>query len=158
MPSGTVAKNRGVFRVQATRIPNPLQELKTTTEWQDTITAQLRKVGNDNPSAADLDNPLEEITKRAIADVLRARHAKHAEELPHAKWREPGGGTEEFLIDNVDLRNFYGSTIGKIAQSHWLPVTVLEGVSSQSAAPALTNPEMVPERGSKCVRIEVRNS
>jgi hypothetical protein len=34
--------------------PGGLPELKTTTEWQDTITAQLRKAGNENPSAADL--------------------------------------------------------------------------------------------------------
>src|SRR5208283_1774069 len=106
--------------------PGGLPELKTTIEWRDAVTGYLRSGGTDEPSSADLDNPPQEVAREAIAYVLRNRHANHAEELPKVKWRPPNGGSEEFLIDNIDLREFYGPTIGKIAQSHWSPVGSLE--------------------------------
>ncbi|MBF0375581.1 MAG: ATP-binding protein, partial [Alphaproteobacteria bacterium] len=59
-----------------------------------------------------------------LAAVLRARHAKQAETIAKQGWAAPGG--TEYLLDDGELRAFYGEVIGKIAHSHWWSVSELE--------------------------------
>lgn len=53
-------------------------------------------------------------------------HAVKAEQLPFVSWNDERGNAE-FLIDDVEVRSFYGPSIGKIAKSHWMDAWKLEG-------------------------------
>jgi hypothetical protein len=59
----------------------------------------------------------QEVLEQAVPIVLRLLHAKQAKLLPGRKWRS-ALGEAEYLIESGDLRDFYGSVIGKIARSH----------------------------------------
>jgi hypothetical protein len=102
-----------------------IEDIKATDEWRNTVTACLNEDGIKDVSETQLANPPEDTTKRALARVLRALHARHAEDLPFVRWHRPDLSSGEFLIDNGDLRNFYGPLIGKIAKSHHAAVTEL---------------------------------
>jgi len=69
-------------------------------------------------------DPPELLRKSILARVLRSLHAKRAGDLPFVSWPNDGGG-RSYLIDNEDLREFYGCVIGKIAASHHVSVTQL---------------------------------
>lgn len=103
--------------------PEGLSDLKNTVEWRDAIASAMRAAGNEGDLSAIKVAP--EIERRAIAEVLRLRHAHHASELATQKWRSPDG-SEEYLVEDGELRKFYGPTIGAIAQSHWDPVESLK--------------------------------
>ena len=60
----------------------------------------------------------------AVQERLRALHAKQAERLALVTWRHKGG-PEYHLIDDPDLRQAIGPLLGKIAHSHWWPVSRL---------------------------------
>lgn len=107
--------------------PSGIEDIKSTDEWRDTVTACLHENGIEDVSDKQLAIPSERITKLAVARVLRALHARHAAELPLIQWHGPDRSSSEFLIDNADLRNFYGSLIGRIAKSHHVAVTELPG-------------------------------
>jgi hypothetical protein len=62
--------------------------------------------------------------QRAIAAILRMRHAKQAERLILQEF-STSGGQPFYLLENTNLRNAYGSMIGKIAHSHWWDVSEL---------------------------------
>jgi hypothetical protein len=57
--------------------------------------------------------------------VLRALHAKHAEDLVSIEWPLPDGRNVRLLEDS-HLRDAYGKTIGRIAHSHHWDVERLE--------------------------------
>ncbi|MGO8147992.1 hypothetical protein AB9F42_34945, partial [Rhizobium leguminosarum] len=58
-------------------------------------------------------------------DSLRLLHAKQAENLPSVSWMVPHK-EPMFLIENQQVRNFYGPKIGKVSYSHWWPITKVE--------------------------------
>ncbi len=60
----------------------------------------------------------------AVQERLRVLHAEQAERLALASWRH-GGGPEYHLIYDPDLRLAIGPLLGKIAHSHWWPVSRL---------------------------------
>ena len=62
---------------------------------------------------------------RIVPDVLRLLHAERAEELAEQAWRA-ADGSEVYLVEDPDLRRFYGPTIGQIAHSHWWIVQKLD--------------------------------
>ncbi|RYH33694.1 MAG: ATP-binding protein, partial [Alcaligenaceae bacterium] len=86
-----------------------------------------------------LSNPSPEITKRAIPEVLRQLHAKQASALAKQGWTTNTGETL-YLIDDPELRFFYGDTIGQIAHSHWWSVSKVEKelIEDLGAFPART--------------------
>ena len=55
-------------------------------------------------------------------------HAQRAADLPLVEWIGPEGSEREFLIDDSNVRNFYGPVIGRIARSHNDPVSEIESV------------------------------
>jgi histidine kinase/DNA gyrase B/HSP90-like ATPase len=103
--------------------PTRLPGLKDTVEWRDAIASAMRSAGYESDLSTIKVPP--EIERHAIAEVLRLRHAHHASELATQKWTSPDGN-EEYLIEDSDLRKFYGPTIGAIARSHWDSVQSLE--------------------------------
>ena len=105
--------------------PGGLAEIKLTLAWQDAI-ARLALVSEEGAGQnVDIENPPNEIVQQVIPDVLRRLHAKHAEELAEQAWHTVDGSLM-YLIEDSELRRFYGPTIGQIAHSHWWTVHKLE--------------------------------
>ncbi|WP_425455015.1 HD domain-containing protein [Actinocorallia herbida] len=62
--------------------------------------------------------------KEAVSELLRLRHAEQAETIV----REPFAGPKDesiHLLQDPELRRFFGALIGRIAHSHWWPVSRL---------------------------------
>ena len=100
--------------------PGGLQELKNTTVWRDA--AALAGFPFQRNAMTEIPP---EIELRLTFDVLRAIHANKAAELALQEWKGPGDQSH-FLIENLEIRRFYGSTIGLIASSHWWPIKEVE--------------------------------
>lgn len=100
-----------------------LDELKQTVEWKDALASAITE-------ASDRENPSPEIISQVLPDVLRRLHAKQAQVLAKQGWKTQDGETL-YLIDDPELRNFYGETIGQIAHSHWWPISQVTQTFSQ---------------------------
>jgi hypothetical protein len=106
--------------------PNGLAGIQQTDEWRDAV-ASLPRVSDSDDRQHPIDAP-PDVLRAVIPDVLRALHARHAAELPTAKWRATDGSGFEFLIDDSEIRSCYGPVIGRIARSHNDPVSSLPRV------------------------------
>jgi hypothetical protein len=102
--------------------PGGLDELKQTNEWKDTVAALLSDGEHDEDT---LNNPPQDIVESALPIVLRQLHAQQAARLAKQGWKTANGETD-YLIDDPQLRDFYGETIGQIAHSHWWSVAEVE--------------------------------
>jgi hypothetical protein len=67
--------------------------------------------------ASDIDNALQEITERALFDLLRLVHAERAATLLDQPYVHPGTGTS-FTLVPPDMLLDVGEIIGKVAASH----------------------------------------
>lgn len=108
--------------------PGGLAELREQTEWRDLHARHAASVPAGDPIAA------KEAENRATADALRLLHAKQAENLPMISWEGPQGQAM-FIIEDQQIRNFYGQKIGKIAYSHWWAITKVEDDLSSVLGP-----------------------
>lgn len=102
--------------------PNGLEQLKLTVAWKDTVTALL---GDGEHGEGILNSPPPQVSDRAIPEVLRQLHAQQASALAKQGWVTASGDTV-YLIDDAELRFFYGETIGQIAHSHWWSISRIE--------------------------------
>ncbi|HWZ42415.1 MAG TPA: ATP-binding protein, partial [Candidatus Saccharimonadales bacterium] len=117
--------------------PGGLAELRATLVWKDAV-ARLAFFAEDNGDETfDIDNPPDAVVHRILPDVLRRLHAERAEELAELAWRG-ADGSQLYLIEDPELRRFYGPTIGRIAHSHWWSVPKLEQEFSEDLG-ALAN-------------------
>ncbi len=117
--------------------PEGIDALKREPLWNDIVTSLFKEKFGRLPSEKELVAPDSEIQKQATKQVLRSLHAKHAERLALIEWTDKETGSRYHLIEDVDLRNLYGSIIGKIAHSHWWPVEKLcKEFRSKLGAPA----------------------
>jgi hypothetical protein len=93
--------------------PNRVDDLKSMTIWKDLAALPVDELGN----------RLNE--RELISLVLRKLHAQKAGELPTQPFflndRE-----KIFLIDETELRRFYGRSIGLLAFSHWWSIDRVE--------------------------------
>ena len=115
--------------------PGGLEDLTQTDEWRDTLVAFE---SGDNDSSAHRNPNEERSIKLVLPLVLRSLHARQAESLPFVQWKSSVGS--EYLIDDPDLREFYGRVIGRIAKSHndsatSLPVSMGTPIGAIAAAP-----------------------
>jgi hypothetical protein len=102
------------------------ESLKLTTAWKDAVARQLldeQDKGDGDPS--ELEGVPERVASNATQDALRQLHAEQAEVLATRSWKLSNGDVA-YLIDSPELRNFYGTTIGRIAHSHWWDVERVE--------------------------------
>lgn len=109
--------------------PGGLTDIGKTDEWRDAIALILGGRQDEPVAVDDIENPADDVIKEAVPIVLRALHAKQAEQLPITAW--PGldhPATPEFLIQDSELRGYYGRLIGKIAASHWWNVARLSAL------------------------------
>ncbi|MDY0280479.1 MAG: ATP-binding protein [Salinivirgaceae bacterium] len=105
--------------------PGGLAEVRTTVAWKDAI-ARLALASEENGGGEiDVENPPDSVVQCIVPDVLRRLHAERAEELAEQAW-PVADGSQIFLVENSELRRFYGPTIGQIAHSHWWSVQKLE--------------------------------
>ena len=117
--------------------PGGLAELRTTVAWKDAV-ARLALVLEENDGEEfDAENPPNAIVQQIMPDVLRQLHAKRAEELAELAWIS-ADGSQVYLVEDFELRQFYGPTIGQIAHSHWWSVQKLEQELSEELG-ALAN-------------------
>ena len=94
-----------------------LQELKETTAWKDAV-ARLQMEAREN----NTDENEIEIEYTATQETLRLLHAKQAEKIAVLAWSSGHSETNEYLIDDPEVRRFYGTHIGRLAHSHWWPL------------------------------------
>ena len=110
--------------------PGGLSELKETVAWRDAV-ARLALASEESGSKPFyVANTPEAVVQRALPDVLRQLHAERAEELAQQAWNN-SDGSPVYLIEEPDLRTFYGPTIGQLSHSHWWSVQRLEQEFSQ---------------------------
>lgn len=106
-----------------------LAGLKMEVSWKDShARIKAQQVNATSPMTEDL------VEKLATAEALRSLHASQAEKLPTMNWVS-GTGPAEFLIDDPEVRNFYGPKIGKIAHSHWWSIDKVENELSNDLGP-----------------------
>ena len=105
--------------------PGGLAELKKGPGWQDALSTYLRKHLERIPTAEELASPPPEVERMAVQERLRTLHAEQADRLALASWSGKREGPEYHLIEDTDLRQAIGPLLGKIAHSHWWPVSRL---------------------------------
>jgi hypothetical protein len=117
--------------------PGGLTEVRTTVAWKDAI-ARFALASEENGGGnIDVENPTDAVVQRIVPDVLRRLHAERAEELAEQAW-PMADGSQIYLVEDSELRRFYGPTIGQIAHSHWWSVQKLEQEFSEDLG-ALAN-------------------
>lgn len=112
------------------------ESLEEDPRWPDRVVFALRQKLGRSPTKEEIEQADEETMRLARGAFLRELHAEHAEALATASWSTPDGRTYE-LLEDADLRNAFGSTIGQVAHSHWWsPNVVGERLRDKLGAPA----------------------
>jgi Histidine kinase-, DNA gyrase B-, and HSP90-like ATPase len=105
--------------------PGGLVEVKMTVAWKDAVARYALTSEENGGEMFDFENPPNEIDEQIVPDVLRRLHAERAEELAEQAWTT-ADGSQVYLIEDSELRRFYGPTIGLIAHSHWWSIQKIE--------------------------------
>jgi hypothetical protein len=100
-----------------------LAELRNEPRWRDRLCVELQHRLGRSPKQSEIESIDEPLRHEVDAAVMHEIHAKKAEELPHQEWK--ANGTSFYLIDSPELRQSFGSVIGKIAHSHWWDASLL---------------------------------
>jgi hypothetical protein len=99
--------------------PGGVAELREQTEWRDLHSRYMASVPADDAAV------IKDAENRATADALRLLHARQAEKLPTISWMGPQK-QPMFIIEDQQIRSFYGQKIGKVAYSHWWSIAKVE--------------------------------
>ncbi len=102
--------------------PDGIDDLKKERSWNDAVVKEFSSRLNRAPSAAEVENPPRDIQDSVVATLLRILHARHAETLATSPWRLHADDPPQYLIEDTELRQALGRTIGRIAHSHWWTV------------------------------------
>lgn len=102
--------------------PGGIAGVRNTAEWTDSAKVMLIRA---QLSDGDFSALPPESKRAADFAALRKLHAKQAEKLATTSFEKANGEDHLPLIDNEELRSYYGQTIGKIAHSHHWDVDVL---------------------------------
>jgi len=97
--------------------PDGIDGIKKSTEWKDYVAQQ----GFTDEQL----RPGEHQYQRALFETLRLLHASRAETLLTHNWKDLNEESR-YLLEDVELRNHYGKTIGKIAASHGVDAGLAE--------------------------------
>ena len=106
--------------------PDGIKSLKNESLWRDTVAASLREKLHRVPTSEEVNTPDPETEEKAKVVTLRFLHASRAEHLGLTSWQGEKGGETYHLIEDADIRATYGKLIGRIAHSHWWPVSKLK--------------------------------
>jgi hypothetical protein len=102
--------------------PAGAAELDRDPGWRDAVSLLYRRKLGRAPSQEQIAQADEEIKRAATEQLLRLRHAEQAERLAEIGYQHTDRDPVHHLIEDVELRQTYGSLIGRIAYSHWWPV------------------------------------
>jgi hypothetical protein len=105
--------------------PHGFGELQQRPEFKDLVTVLLTARLGRRPSLQELKAPNKGIIDEAKFRFIRNLHAARAEELVFTTWTDKVAGRNYYLLEDPELRDGLGSIIGRIAHSHWRPVTEL---------------------------------
>lgn len=106
--------------------PEGLDSIRKTTYWQDLTFQRFNGI---EPETGSDDE------KSLIFEVIRSLHASQARNLINQSWKEKLTQSELFLLEDFELRNYYGEVIGEIAESHhWDPQKVAESFKDKILA------------------------
>ena len=106
--------------------PGGLEELESRPEWNSVLRSEVRAILGDASTDDDFLKPPNEALARAKFLVLRALHAERAEKLAKTQWQSRDGAAVYHLIEDPELRLSFGPIIGRVAHSHWWPISELE--------------------------------
>lgn len=106
-------------------VPRGYAGLKDNPRWRDLVACEYRQTLSRDPSPQELLEPEASILKKVVFNILRLTHAENAEKLAFASY-PASDGTPLFLLEDTELRQTFGTQIGRIAHSHWWSVSQLE--------------------------------
>ena len=92
--------------------------------WRDLISVALARDLGRWPDESELLDPPEHITQVCLMQAVREAHAAHASVLIEKSWMSTAGN-QLHLIQDTELREFYGPLIADLAASHWWDVDAL---------------------------------
>jgi hypothetical protein len=107
--------------------PGGLSEIRASTTWRDFVAQRFEGV---TPAPGSS----EEAT--ALFQTLRHLHATQAHKLPYVSWPDPKSCNQVFLIEDQELREYYGDVIGEISASHHWPSHKVAEVFEDRIIPA----------------------
>ena len=107
--------------------PEGIEAPKKKEIWKDSISQVLKNRLGRTPSVTEIDHPDEKDQEAAKAELLRELHAGKAKEIARDHWQSPKGGARYYLIDNPEIRQAFGGSIGEIAASHHWPLAEVRG-------------------------------
>ena len=110
--------------------PRGIDDVKAKIVWKDAIARAALAANESGEDPFDPADPPDAVVRQILPDVLRRLHAEHAEVLAEQSWVS-ADGRENHIIEDSDLRMFYGPMIGRIAHSHWWPVHKIENEFSE---------------------------
>jgi len=105
--------------------PDGFDELRQRPEFRDIVVALLAARLGRHPSPQELEKPDDAVIEDAKFSFIRNLHAARAEELASAAWKDSASGRSYHLLDDAELRDSLGPIIGRIAHSHWWPISEL---------------------------------
>ncbi|NRQ38006.1 hypothetical protein HII36_40180 [Nonomuraea sp. NN258] len=113
-------------------------DLKKDPKYEDLLAGAKNRLRNLSVSASD--DLLERTAHdEVVVELLRLRHAKQAERLVGQVFHTSSG--EPFhLLQDVELRQFFGPQIGRIAHSHWWAVSELPRLAQRQGSCPLLPP------------------
>ncbi|SFQ80141.1 Histidine kinase-, DNA gyrase B-, and HSP90-like ATPase [Pseudomonas sp. NFPP07] len=104
-----------------------IEEIKKTIEWKDLI-GQNFDQNDPTPNSPE--------EKQALFFTLRHLHADQAKILPKLRWNIPGCDDQMYIIEDFELREYYGDLIGELAASHhWSTSEVLQTFEKRVLSP-----------------------
>jgi hypothetical protein len=93
-----------------------LDALKATPEWQ---RAMIQAVGTTNIQSLSLSpDQTKQVESTALFAVVRSLHGKQAANIGERQWERPDDHAPIHILEDTELRDYYGQIIGRIAQSH----------------------------------------
>lgn len=100
-------------------------DLEKDPSWADAAVQLFRRKHGRSPSSKEMGSLDADIRQGATEQLLRLRHAQHAEELATIAYRHTDRDMAYHLIEDEELRHRYGRLLGTIAYSHWWPAEQL---------------------------------
>ena len=96
--------------------PGGISDLSSTVTWRDIAAGELRSAGL-SPSEVSFDEIPANLKPNIVFATLREIHAQRAERMATDRWIIPGGDPL-YLIEDTELRQAFGESIGRVAHSH----------------------------------------
>jgi len=112
-----------------------VKEIRRKPLWQDVATGAMRKRLGRHPTPAELKNLPKEVDRDVLNVVLRNLHAEQAEKLALLALSTDDSTNKSYLIDNDELRETFGTIIGRIAYSHWWSADRISELPRKIGAP-----------------------